>query len=69
MNTKKLLSLFYRKKKNLPDWKKIAVEKTATNNKKSILIATSSGGLLSPLVLESLLGVSLNSIQNLKSEF
>tara|TARA_B110000211_G_scaffold233385_1_gene299450 strand:- start:1830 stop:3473 length:1644 start_codon:yes stop_codon:yes gene_type:complete len=61
MNTKKLLSLFYRRKKNLPNWKKIPVDRKKTNYKKSFLIATSSGGLLSPLVFESLLGVSLKS--------
>ncbi len=61
MNTKKFLSLFYRRRKNLPNWKKIPVDKKKTNQKKSFLIATSAGGLLSPLVFESLLGVSLKS--------
>ena len=61
MNTKKFLSLFYKRKKNLPDWNKIPIEEINSNRKKSFLIATSSGGLLSPLVFESLLGVSLKS--------
>jgi hypothetical protein len=61
MHLKKLLSLFYRRNKNLPNWKKIPITKKNTNNKKNILIATSSGGLLTPLVFESLLGVSLKS--------
>jgi hypothetical protein len=61
MYIKKLLSLFYKRRKNLPNWKKISVDKKKTNHKKSFLIATSSGGLLSPLVFESLLGVVLNS--------
>ena len=62
MNIKKLLALFIRPKKYLPNWKKISVNKRIeSNNKKTFLIATSSGGLLTSLVFESLLGVSLKS--------
>ena len=62
MNIKKLLSLFIRPKKYLPNWKRITVnKKVVSNNKKTFLIATSSGGLLTSLVFESLLGVSLKS--------
>jgi len=62
VNIKKLLSLFIRPKKYLPNWKRITVnKKVVSNNKKTFLIATSSGGLLTSLVFESLLGVSLKS--------
>ena len=62
MNIKKLLALFIRPKKYLPNWKKIPINKRIeSSNKKTFLIATSSGGLLTSLVFESLLGVSLKS--------
>ena len=62
MNFKKLLAFFYSKNKNLPNWNKIYINsKIKTEKKKNILIATSSGGLWSSLIFESLLGVSLKS--------
>ena len=50
------------RKKNLPNWNNLRVNKQyEATHKKSFLIATSSGGLLSPLVFESLIGVALKS--------
>ena len=62
MNLKKILALFVRHKIYLPNWKKIPTNTSVeSNKKKTFLIATSSGGLLTSLVFESLLGVSLKS--------
>ena len=62
VNLKKLLALFIGDKKYLPNWKKINVNKSVElNKKKTFLISTLSGGLLTSIVFESLLGVSLKS--------
>ena len=59
---KKFLALFMGNKKYLPNWEKISINtRVESDNKKTFLIATLSGGLLTPLVFESLLGVSLKS--------